>query len=58
MPYKRARENYLAIASHFLVFLAFFAAMVGEDGTISHETKDIANLNDHWGKDFSYNLNE
>ena len=30
MPYKRSRENYLAIASHFLVFLAFFAAMVGE----------------------------
>ena len=32
MPYKRTRENYLAIASHFLVFLAFFAAMVGEGG--------------------------
>ena len=30
MPFKRARENKLAVASHVLVFVAFFSAMLGK----------------------------
>ena len=30
MPFKGARENKLAVGAHVLVFVAFFAAMLGK----------------------------